>query len=133
MPQATQKWFNFPAVLLGAVLLRAIVPAGYMPAAPGQGLLFELCDSGLPTSFAAALDGHSHHNEHAGHSAHESHSAFGDCSFGHILSGASMDAPDVPELPIVPADTAAPVILADVRSAQRVHARSPRGPPSRKQ
>jgi hypothetical protein len=114
------------------VLLRAFVPAGYMPAAPGQGLLFELCDSALPTSFAAALDVHAHHGEHDGHSAHGEHSAFGDCSFGHILAGASIDAPDVAELPVEPADTVTPVVLADVRIAQRVYARTPRGPPSRK-
>ena len=128
--QITQRWLNFPAILLGAVLLRAFVPVGYMPAAPGQGLLFELCESRLPASFTTVLEGHAHHGDH---SAHEEHSAFGDCSFGHILSGASIDAPEVPELPVVPADTAAPVVLSDVRFAQRVYARAPRGPPSRKQ
>ena len=85
--QLRQKWFSFPAIMLGAVLLRAFVPAGYMPAAPGQGLLFELCDAGVPTSFAAALDEHAHHG---GHDAHEDHGAFGDCSFGHIVAGAAI-------------------------------------------
>jgi hypothetical protein len=125
----TQKWFSFPAILLGAVLLRAFVPAGYMPAAPGNGLLFELCHDGLPVSFMSALEGHAHHGDH---SAHDDHGAVGDCSFGHILTGAYIDAPDVPELPVVPADTVSPVILADARVAQRIYASAPRGPPSRK-
>jgi hypothetical protein len=128
--QLRQKWFNFPAIMLGAVLLRAFVPAGYMPAAPGQGLLFELCDAGLPTSFSEALDAHAHHG---GHDAHEDHGTFGDCSFGHIVAGAAIDAPDVPALAIEPAHTALSVITADARAAQRVYARAPRGPPSRKQ
>jgi hypothetical protein len=125
--QVRQKWFNFPAILLGAVLLRAFVPAGYMPAAPGQGLLFELCHDGLPVSFMSTLQGHAHHGDH---SAHDDHGPIGECSFGDILTSAYIDAPDAPELPLVPADNTLPVVVADVRVTQRIYARAPRGPPA---
>ena len=129
MQQVRQKWFNFPAILLGAVLLRAFVPIGYMPAAPGKGLLFELCHDGLPVSFMSALEGHAHHGDH---DAHENHGAVSDCSFGHILAFTYIDTPDIPELPVLPADDTTPMVVASVRTDQRVYARSPRGPPSRK-
>ena len=57
-------------------------------AAPGNGLLFELCHDGLPAGFMAALGGHDHH---AGHAGHDDHASGGDCSIGHILSLAFMD------------------------------------------
>jgi len=104
MQLANRKWRALVTVLLAGVVLRAFIPAGYMPAAPGKGLLFELCHDGLPVSFMAALDGHGHH---AGHGGHEEHSAAGDCSIGHILSMAFID--ESP--PVEPAIQPSPGIL----------------------
>ena len=82
-----------PALLLvAALLLRAVIPAGYMPAAVGSGLWFELCPEGLPAEFAELLTGdtaHHHHgdadSENAGDDAHQ-------CAVGHmLLSAAAMD------------------------------------------
>ena len=128
MQQVRQKWFNFPAILLAAVLVRAFAPAGSMPAAPGKGLLFELCHDGPPTSFVSALEGHAHHGD-----VGANHGPAGDCSFGHILTGAYVDSPDAPEVPVVTADGPSPVIVAGLHRAERVYAREPRGHPSRKQ
>ena len=89
MQLATGKWRTLVATMLAGVVLRAFIPAGYMPAAPGNGLLFELCHDGLPAGFMQALGGHGHH---AGHGGHDDHSSGGDCSIGHILSLAFMDA-----------------------------------------
>jgi len=75
-------------VLLAGVVMRAFIPAGYMPAAPGKGLLFELCHDGLPAGFMQALGGHGHH---AGHGGHDEHASGGGCSIGHILSMAFID------------------------------------------
>jgi hypothetical protein len=102
MQLATRKWRVLVTVLLTGVLLRAFIPAGYMPAAPGKGLLFELCHDGLPVSFMAALDGHGHHAGHGGHGGHEEHAAAGDCSIGHILSMAVIDEVDAPQAAILP-------------------------------
>ena len=88
MQLATRKWRSLVAVLLAAGILRAFVPAGYMPAAPGKGLLFELCHDGLPAGFMEALGGQGHHADHAGH---DKHASAGDCSIAHILSMAFID------------------------------------------
>ena len=50
--------------------MRALVPAGYMPAAAGSGLLFELCHDGMPMALMEALKGGGHaHDYHAAHAA----------------------------------------------------------------
>jgi hypothetical protein len=106
MQLATLKWRSLLTVLMAGVVLRAFIPAGYMPAAPGKGLLFELCHDGMPAGFMQALGGHGHH---AGHGGHEDHASGGDCSIGHILSLAFIDAPDTAQPaiqpPQVPLDT----------------------------
>lgn len=103
MPIATRHWRLFLTVLLTGVLLRAFVPAGYMPAAPGKGLLFELCHDGLPAGFMAALGGHDHHSGHSGHDGHDDHAAGGACSIGHMLSLAFIDEVQTALPPIQPA------------------------------
>ena len=130
MQPGHRKWQKLTAVLLAGVLLRAVIPAGYMPAAPGQGLLLELCPSGLPAGFASMVGDHAGHTgHHSGHTAHEDDAASGDCSMGHILSLAFIDTAEVPDpdsLP--PADIVATVSLAPV-TPTRQYAYAPRGPP----
>ncbi|MEQ8857466.1 MAG: hypothetical protein RIC56_02355 [Pseudomonadales bacterium] len=50
-----------------ALLLRVLVPAGYMPAALADGWLLQLCPDGLPAATVQALLGpsHQHHEHHA--------------------------------------------------------------------
>ena len=88
MQLARRNLRPFVTVLLAGIVIRAFIPAGYMPAAPGKGLLFELCHDGLPAGFMQALGGHSHH---AGHGSHDEHASGGGCSIGHILSMAFID------------------------------------------
>ena len=107
MQLATAKWRTLLTVLMAGVLLRAFVPAGYMPAAPGKGLLFELCHDGLPAGFMQALGGHDHHS---GHGEHDEHAGGADCSIGHLLSMAVIDEVDAPQA----ATLAAPGIFAAV-------------------
>ena len=93
------KWRTLVAIMLAGVVLRAFIPAGYMPAAPGKGLLFELCHDGLPAGFMQALGGHGHH---AGHGGHDDHASGGDCSIGHILSLAFIDASETAQPAVQP-------------------------------
>ena len=93
------KWRTLVAIMLAGVVLRGFIPAGYMPAAPGKGLLFELCHDGLPAGFMQALGGHGHH---AGHGGHDDHASAGDCSIGHILSLAFIDAPETAQPAVQP-------------------------------
>jgi hypothetical protein len=79
--------FN-PALLLSvALLLRAVIPAGYMPSSSG-GLLFEFCPDGIPMEFMQLLSGDSGHSHN--HGAHEdSGQAAHQCPIGHMLSSAA--------------------------------------------
>ncbi len=122
-------------VLLTGTLLRAFVPAGYMPAAPGTGLLFELCHDGVPPAIMAALGGHSAghdshaHGHHGQHDAEDAAGAGSPCSIGHILSLAVIDAVESIEAAVVrPADFAA-VDVPALRFAARTRAFSARAPP----
>jgi hypothetical protein len=119
-----------PALLLfAALLLRAVIPAGYMPAAAGSGLWFELCPEGVPAEFAEFLSvdiGHHHHGnadgENTGEDDHQ-------CPVGHmLLSAAAADstsqsadlAPDLPP---------ATISIYSFTSTTRTHYYS-RGPPA---
>lgn len=106
--------------------MRAFIPAGYMPAAPGKGLLFELCHDGVPAEFMSALAGH---GEHGHHGAHEEHGSTGDCSIGHILALAFADAPEAPDIPILPAIGFQVTLSPRLRLATQRFAYAPRGPP----
>lgn len=106
--------------------MRAFIPAGYMPAAPGKGLLFELCHDGVPAEFMSALAGH---GEHGHHGAHGEHGSTGDCSIGHILALAFADAPDAPDIPILPATGFQVTLSPRLRLATQRFAYAPRGPP----
>ncbi len=102
MQFATRKWRALFTILLAGIVLRAFVPAGYMPAAPGKGLLFELCHDGVPAGFMEALGGHGHHSGHAGHGDRDEHAGGAECSIGHILSLAVIDEIDTPQTAILP-------------------------------
>jgi hypothetical protein len=74
-----------------ALLLLAAIPAGYMPAAAGSGLLFEFCPEGVPAEFMQVLSGDEHHDHgQMGHEGmdHDDHH----CPVGHmLLSAAAVD------------------------------------------
>ena len=84
--------------------LRALTPEGYMPAAQGSGLLFELCPEGMPAEIMQALSGGGHHHHHGATESGESAASASDCPIGHMLGsavahdaeGASDIAPDTP-------------------------------------
>ncbi len=122
-----------PALLV-LVALRALVPVGYMPAAAGSGLLFELCHDGMPMVFAAPSsppDGHAHGGQHgnAGGDGAGHISAAGSCALAHILSVAFID-----DLALLPAaqvsvpDFDAPDYDSRPLSLLRL-VPAPRGPP----
>ncbi len=76
-----------------ALLLRAVIPAGYMPAAAGSGLLFEFCPEGIPAEFMQVLAGGAetqHGHDHGGHD--EADNDDHHCPIGHLLlSAAAVD------------------------------------------
>ena len=76
-------------VLLAALAmlsLRALTPEGYMPAAPGSGMMFELCPEGMPAEIMQALSGGGHHHHHG--ESGDSDAGMIECPIGHMLSSA---------------------------------------------
>lgn len=76
-------------LLLAALMLRAGIPDGYMPAAIGSGLLFELCPARVPAELMQALAGstqHHHHGQSSGAAA--AYDASQQCPIGHLLAAA---------------------------------------------
>lgn len=117
-----------PLLLLSAaLLLRAAIPAGYMPAAAGSGLLFEFCPEGISVEFMQILAGdtghdHSHGDDGVDHDKHK-------CPVGHmLLSAAAVD--NAAEIILAPAVQA---LIANsyysFTSVSRTHYQS-RGPPA---
>jgi hypothetical protein len=108
-------------IMLAAFAARALVPAGFMPAAD-QPFSIEICWEGFP----AALLAHGAHHHHPGSPPHTEHCVFGNaCSAGPI-----------PHLSL-PGDHSIarrlePVEFASTAQAVRlVHLPQPRAPPGR--
>jgi len=89
-------------LLFGAMSLRALIPAGYMPAAGNDGALFELCHDAVPMEVLAWLSAghagqqggaHAHHG--AGH-ADSAGSEHEPCAVGHMLSMVYVDDAAIP-------------------------------------
>ncbi len=119
-----------PLVAAG-FLLRALVPVGYMPAAPGTGLLFELCHEGMPAAMMIALAGEGEEHPHHGHHGHHGHdsAAEGSCSIGHLLTLAMIDGVDGIDVAAEPAMQRATWPATESISVARRYSSPPRGPP----
>lgn len=80
-------------LLLATLVTRAATPDGFMPAAPGKGLLFELCPSAVPAHVMQMIRSwqhgdhhmHDHGNHGDGHASHDSNQ----CPIGHLLAVAA--------------------------------------------
>ena len=98
-------------LLLGLLLLRAYVPAGFMPQA-GNPLQLQLCSAGMPDAFAL------HHQVTHGQ----------DCPFGHAPAAGPL--PDViaystPGPIASPARDPAPSVSVELRVSRSHRARAP--------
>jgi hypothetical protein len=119
----THKWLA--TVLIVAVLLRSLIPPGYMPGG-SHWLMF--CPDGLPEQMLAHHAAHSHHHNQDSH--HGSRTQVEHCPFAGLAGG-----PAATCLPMVMVFMAAPeaqLSFQYVRSAyrtQRVRLPPARGPP----
>lgn len=122
------KALGCSAVLM-LLALRLIMPAGYMPAPAGSGLLFELCPEGLPVAVISAISGGGHHHHHGGDDDSKSGSTNDQCPIGHMLS-ATIAFDDADALQWLPApESFQAVSVRSVRRATRTQYFS-RGPPA---
>lgn len=114
--------------LFAALLLRAAIPAGFMPAAAGSGLWFEFCPEGVPAEFMQLLSGvagHDYGHTDHGHPGHDADP----CSLGHmLLSAASVDDASQPE-DVAAAPPPTTFAAYSFTSVARTHYHS-RGPPA---
>jgi hypothetical protein len=112
-------------LLLAALLLRAAIPDGYMPAAAGSGLLFVLCPSGVPAGFMQALAGPDHHHHHSDNT--ESAYDAGQCPIGHMLSSAMAfdDLSQPAVMPQLPKLTPTPLRVLVSRTSADYRTRGP--------
>ncbi len=132
-------------IALCALLLRALVPSGYMAAPLADGWPWQLCPSGMASaSFAVLLGdrvdnsnhdlselpsaGHAHHAEHSGAHPHASDEPDPACGLGAgfaALAQAPFAAPATPEMVSVVLDLK--IQLAQPRAPPRRY--NPRAPP----
>ena len=112
-------------ILSAAVFLRAIIPAGYMAAAGGSGLLFEFCPEGVSAEFMEMVTGGTAHD----HGEHDNADDDHHCPIGHmLLSAAAVD--DAWQVDVAPAGAVFSIVnYYSFTSASRTHYYS-RGPPA---
>ena len=112
---------------LAMLALRALTPEGYMPAAQGSGLLFELCPEGMPAEVMQVLSGGGHHHHHGAPGSGDAAPSTGDCPIGHMLGSAvAHDADSVSDIaPDTPTWTIAGVRPAQGRPQRTYHSRAP--------
>jgi len=115
------------ALLLVALLMRAGIPDGYMPSAPGSGLLLELCPAGVPAGFMSALARSKQHHHHDEADASQSHFDAGQCPIGHLLSStAAFDNPwQLDAIPELASFLATPVLIDTSRVPVSYRSRGP--------
>jgi len=108
--KGSQRPRSLAMLALCALLLRAWVPAGWMPAGAAGGILIEPCPAAAPVA-AAATD---HAMHHAGHGPLPHHrDEHPSCAF----AGLALSVLDPPPaaLPLAPTPTAEAVPAADAR------------------
>ena len=144
LPYLRSRGRRWTALLLPALVLRALIPFGFMPVVAGGGMTIGLCpgEAQLPPGIAAAHQIDQHAEQHAQHAGH----ALAEHSGGHAgdLGGGAHHAPCLFAASATPAVTPAIVALAphDGLEAQAppaaaadfflptiLRAQSPRGPP----
>jgi Protein of unknown function (DUF2946) len=108
-------------LLLPALLLRVLIPLGFMPAHEAPFSL-EICPDGFPTQL---LSHPAHHHDHGGGGrAHSEHCVFGTAGGGPLSQSAACGARPA-QLPVVAPPPPRPVIFVRL-----VHLPEPRGPPA---
>jgi hypothetical protein len=120
---------RFTIILLPALLLRSLIPFGFMPMADARGVSIVLCrgEGAMPAGMAAAHSQHMHHSgQHDGaHSGHEAPCLFAASAspaFASTLPALPASVSEATPCPLP--DAAGSVMLPSIRRAQ-----SPRGPP----
>lgn len=81
--------FALATVLVAGLALRAITPAGYMPASLADGIPFVLCHNSTPGARVFLELARGEHAHHQGSTPESSTSAWDSCPFGVAFSAAA--------------------------------------------
>jgi hypothetical protein len=135
LAQLRRRRHRLTGLLLPALLLRALIPFGFMPVVTGGGLAIGLCPGAglLPSGIAAAHPSLEAQHRHAGHSG-GAPVAPGGAHHAPCLFATSATAAFAPAVLVPAADTAG-LTLRGESTAERVfpatilRAQSSRGPP----
>jgi hypothetical protein len=133
LPRLRKRRRRWALLALPALLLRALIPVGFMPVATADGFSIEFCpDAGpLPAAASAAADPHAHHHHHTeGGPDRSSASHHAPCPFAASATlaaapeAAAVAAPPALERAPGEADVSARAFVPSI-----VRAQSPRAPP----
>jgi hypothetical protein len=120
-PRNLRRRRRLALLVLAAMLLRALIPAGFMPAREAP-FSIEICPEGFPAQLLAYA---THHHDHGGGGrGHGDHCVFGACGGGPLSESASCGASPA-ALPVAASPPATPVLLVRL-----VHLPEARGPPT---
>ena len=119
------------AVALATLVLRAAIPAGFMPSAARGGLPFEMCPSAVPAEILAAMSGAGHHHASHGNDADPDSCHFdaGHCPIGQALAIA-VAADEAVAAAIVPATATLNAHIPSVLHSHEQPTRRSRDPPA---
>lgn len=117
--------FKIRQLILLGLVLRVVVPVGFMPANLGDGWYLKLCPEGMSVNSMVALLGHHHHYHHH---AHDEEASFDQCDLAGFSSLAALSANNTPEFSILYVTPVA-VIPVDRYDRDTLISYRPRAPP----
>jgi len=115
-------------LLLSAIVLRALIPSGFMPGAHG----LEFCDGGIPSAMSsmAGMPGH-HHHHHDGIGTPSKSTVPGEgCVFAGSAAGLAPPCLPTNAVPVQASTTDPVSSSAVIWTPTIVRAQTPRGPPT---
>ena len=121
--------------LLVALLVRALIPAGFMPATD-RPFSFQVCPDGFPTALLQSAQdphaAHHHHHDGNGGGAQHNHSSAGSehCVFAAAAGAGAVAFAPTFSAPAVNLDTPQFPYVAPALETRRFRVQQPRGPPA---
>jgi hypothetical protein len=121
------------AWLLALVLLRSLVPTGFMPAGEDGRFTLILCEGQgslpIPAVPMPAAAGHHHHHHEGGSAPSSGHHMGEDCAYAQSAHPALAAAFELPPAPVPMLFAAAPAFASRAPHAALPRYRAARGPP----
>jgi hypothetical protein len=117
-------------ILLASLILRALVPAGFMPA-PGHGIgWFQICPDGFPSQLLSVPDpGHAAHHAGLGQQHHHGSVRSEHCVFAALASAGPTSLAILPSFALESSPVLLSGSISPVNRSLRHRVQQPRAPP----